>query len=203
MVSEDLVAKVIEGVGRDDIIWVGVYLASGGEVNICDQWGVTPLMVACNYGYYEMELLLLKYGADVNAVDNMDFSVLDCAYRTGDVNIIWALVNTGRLKEGYEGIILELACLGGYLDIVKKVLEEGEIDLNKRIDSLGFTVLMKACRNGYFEIVKILLEKGADVDIKNFFGNTAFDIAKMQEIKELILSKKQFFIGKYERSLDF
>jgi len=197
--------RVLYEVAMNNYFGIEKYLTSpvNEGANICDQRGMTPLMVACSYGYYNMVSLLLKYGANVNAVCNNGFSALEyTTNKTEGINIIWALINTGRLKGNYKEKLLRIACVDNYLPIVEFVLKEGNVDLN-RVNLIDRTVLMDACYYGYFEIVKFLVESGVNISFRNIYGVTAFDLAKTQEIKDVILSKKQFFIGKYERNLDF
>lgn len=49
------------------------------------------------------------------------------------------------------------------LDIVKKLLDEQNVDVNKT-DQLGRTLLQIACYFGYYEVCKKLLENGAKID---------------------------------------
>jgi ankyrin repeat protein len=53
---------------------------------------------------------------------------------------------------------------------------------------------MKASYNGNTEIAKLLLEAGADVNVKNEYGETALDIAESRgrtKITELLKEKKR------------
>ena len=52
------------------------------------------------------------------------------------------------------------ACRNGQKNIVKILLERGDIDLNRR-DAEGNTALHYVCREGYRDLVVLLLEKGA------------------------------------------
>ena len=45
----------------------------------------------------------------------------------------------------------------GYIEIVKLLLEDYRIDVNKA-DNIGYTPFYIACQEGHIEIVKLLLE---------------------------------------------
>ena len=64
------------------------------------------------------------------------------------------------------------------------MVEKGA-DINAQED-IGRTALMNASYNRHLKIVKFLIENGADVNIKNNDGKTALDLAKTEEIKEVL-----------------
>ena len=49
---------------------------SGANVEVKDLDGLTPLMIACRYGYLETITCLLKHGADVTETDKEDKTCL-------------------------------------------------------------------------------------------------------------------------------
>lgn len=49
----------------------------GANVNAADEYGISPLMSACDGGYVETARLLIERGADVNAVDENLETVID------------------------------------------------------------------------------------------------------------------------------
>lgn len=60
------------------------------------------------------------------------------------------------------------------LEIIKKIIEEGKIDINEK-NSKGWTALQLACINLYFsstKTVKLLLKNGADINNQDNDGNT-------------------------------
>jgi hypothetical protein len=54
-------------------------------------------------------------------------------------------------------------------------------------NTAGYTALMFAARYGFFKTVQILLERGADINVRNEKGQTAFDLAK-EEGREVTMS---------------
>lgn len=64
------------------------------------------------------------------------------------------------------------------------LLENGA-DINSQ-DSLGDTALMYAIKFGSIENAKFLIKKGADIHIVNNYFETALDLAKKNELNEII-----------------
>ena len=62
---------------------------------------------------------------------------------------------------------LQIACDKGQIDTVRRLLEEGEIDINDQ-DNAGNTSLHEAALNGHIDIVKLLVERGASVNIQSY-----------------------------------
>jgi ankyrin repeat protein len=62
---------------------------SGGE------FGTTPLHFACKLNYLEVAELLLKFGADPNAVSGIDDTPIHCCIRAGNANMIDLLITNG------------------------------------------------------------------------------------------------------------
>lgn len=63
------------------------------------------------------------------------------------------------------------ACVGGHMDVVRILLDNGANVRQKKKD--GWTALMGACREGHKDVVELLLEKGANVGQAQDDGWTA------------------------------
>lgn len=70
--------------------------------------------------------------------------------------------------------------------IVKKLLEVPNIDVNSRNRHDGGTVLMQAALNGHTDTVILLLQANVDIMVKNNRGQTALDIAKEHKHNDVI-----------------
>ena len=77
------------------------------------------------------------------------------------------------------------AISSGHVSVVERLVGLG-CEINLRNKYIGSTALSTACRQGITEAVKILLAHGADTQIKDHFGKTAYDITLSQEIKDLL-----------------
>jgi ankyrin repeat protein len=127
-----------------------------------DIMGMTPLIYASAFCDYLAIKLLIEKGADVTLTDTSGMNAL-----------MWYFLETGY--NNYENSTLMARPL------IDLFLEKG-IDINAQ-DNEGFTVLMNASMLGYISVVDYLISKGADPDIKNYKGLTAFDLAKIKELK--------------------
>jgi ankyrin repeat protein len=86
------------------------------------------------------------------------------------------------------------ACQNGHLELVKKLMATGNIDVDKA-DNDGTTPFWTACENGHLELVKKLMATGnIDVDKADNDGTTPFWIAcqngHSEVVKELIATEK-------------
>jgi ankyrin repeat protein len=74
-----------------------VYINTCYEVHeLPDREGLSPLMIACNYGRYDMaKLLLLEHGAKVDLQDSVGWSALMHTVRQGHFDIVKLLLHHG------------------------------------------------------------------------------------------------------------
>ncbi|XP_067650463.1 ankyrin repeat domain-containing protein 50-like [Haliotis asinina] len=103
------------------------------EVNIRDKRnGRTPLMVAAKKGRKEVVDFLMSVGASVSQADDEGNTILD-----------WA-------------------CKGGHVDIVKRLVSEYSVDVNRKTKT-GQTPLMTVALLGHRDMFDVLVSEGADV----------------------------------------
>ena len=97
------------------------------DVNAIDKIDMTPLMIACYYGYLEIAKLLIKNGADVNAKDKWDTTALTYACKHGKFEIAELLLDNGAkvdLKDGGTTALMR-AVYKGQFEIVKVLVKNG------------------------------------------------------------------------------
>ncbi|UJR11912.1 hypothetical protein I4U23_016090 [Adineta vaga] len=82
--------------------------------------------------------------------------------------------------------LLYIACRCGQFLVAKWLLEHGANVNIQLVSNSKSTPLHGAAFNGHLEIVELLLNYGADVNIKNNFGETVFDNAQTDEIKQFL-----------------
>ena len=70
---------LIWNASKGNLQMVKLVLEKKGDVNMKDEAGDTPLMIAAAYGHEDIVELLLKKGANVNIKNNYGMSVLDAA----------------------------------------------------------------------------------------------------------------------------
>ena len=138
--------------------WV---LERGGNLELRNAVGATPLLVACTAERVEMVRMLVERGGDVKTCDKSGRSVLFSASRSGDAKVVAYLLGLGVLDVDEDGESpLCAACTGGYLDVVKVLVEEGGAGVDVEGRSLKGP-LYRACQSGNVDIVRLLVDAGS------------------------------------------
>ncbi|BBM84654.1 ankyrin repeat domain-containing protein [Candidatus Uabimicrobium amorphum] len=88
-------------------------------------------------------------------------------------------------KDSMENSALMLAAEAKFEKVVETLIAKG-IDVNMR-DSYGGTVLMDAVRDSNKKLIRQLLQNKCDLDIKNDDGRTAIAFAKSEDIISLLV----------------
>lgn len=170
--------------------WFGLRKAYGVNGNV-GSGDLSPLIFASSAGRTEIAKLLLDYGANVNYQDKSGYSALMWAASNGYTQIVEMLINNGadvNKQNRYGNNALILATRGNYTEIVSLLtLHHAEINVISHLDLLkGDTPLTIAVRNKNYEIVNMFISKGADVNVKNDYGNTALRIALERQNVEMV-----------------
>ena len=142
----------------------GVLHRNGSSVDLRGHVGKSPLHAAAYTGEFEMVRVLLDYGLNVNALDDMGSTPLNFAleYRSSNIDprVVRFLLNNGADPN---------------------VLAQAQG---------GNTPLHRASRSGRIELVRLLVEHGANVEVRDNQGRTPMDVAsgeKRDEIVKLLL----------------
>lgn len=80
---------------RRDALWIRFLLSRGGNPNIADKTGVTPLQIATRLGYVEGAEALVGGGANVNVADSQGETPLIAAVHQRDVELVRFLLENG------------------------------------------------------------------------------------------------------------
>ncbi|KAG7399125.1 hypothetical protein PHYBOEH_009703 [Phytophthora boehmeriae] len=138
------------------------------DAAVVDCWNVntdTPLIWACIEGRAEAVQVLLKYGADVNMLNQYGASTVMCAAMIGEDPEQDAETDQPRAE------------------IMKMLLEKSRKLVNFQ-DREGSTAMHLAASCGYLECVKTLLAFGADITLRNIIGQTPLEEAQGSGIRE-------------------
>jgi ankyrin repeat protein len=142
--------------------------------------GGTALILASAAGHREVVQILLRAGADVNAVDERGWPAILRAAYFGHGGIVRALLESGAspdLRETYEGATaLHFAARQNHPETVRLLLDAGASP--NAVLRNGWTPLMWAVERGSPEIVRMLIEAGADPNASTSTGVTARQWAK-------------------------
>ena len=170
---------------------VANWLNQGAQVNVKDDRGRTPLMVAAYCGNEEIVELLFGYGAAVEARDGNGYTALIIAADKGKEKIVELLLGHSAavdVKNRLGSSALMRASSNGHKDVVGALLAKGA-DVDSK-DSQGRTPLMNSAYYGNEEIVELLFGYGAAVDARDGKGYTALIIAAdkgKEKVVELLL----------------
>jgi ankyrin repeat protein len=168
---------------------VEVLANAGADVNIKNSEGYTPLHLAASNNKVEFIIALIKAGANINAKNKDDDTPLINAARNGYVEAVQVLVNAGAdmntKSSEYGSTPLNLAALYGRVGTVQVLVNAGA-NVNAKNNEYGNTPLHVAVLNGHVEVVRVLVNASADINAKNNKGETPQDVAKTEEIRELL-----------------
>ena len=150
---------------RDDLVAVDLLISAGADVNATNDYGVTPLFLACTNVSAEVVARLLNAGADSEARTEGETALMT-AVRTGSIDAVKLLIAHGadlgatELESGQT--LLMTAAAEMHPSVVRLLLAEG-VDVHAR-SVVGFTPLTFAVRAGDLESVKLLVAAGASAN---------------------------------------
>ena len=166
----------------DDLATVDLLIRAGANVNAANDYGVTPIVVACQNGSAasaQVVRRLLREGANPNAALPSGQTVLMTASLSGNRDAVDALLAAGAHVNSAETVkgqtALMWAAAEGHRDVVEMLVARGA-DVNARSLS-QFTALLFASRGGDPGLAQTLLAAGADINVKAADGNTPLLIA--------------------------
>jgi ankyrin repeat protein len=178
----------------------------GMDVEIENEYGHTPLMVAAWNGHDAFVRFLIERGANIYKRQiNCGFNALSIASLNGYKRIVEILYNSAKNKEAKMCLLepdridlrkftpLMLASLNGYESVVifliQQIKEDKLIDLRKYINiknADGNSALLLASEAGCSKVVQFLCEHGADVFAQNVDGYNALFLAVENDHQETV-----------------
>lgn len=162
-------------------------------IDMTDNGGVTPLILASRHGWADVIQRLLDAGSDQAKYDQYGNTALMGASKWRYVSVVEILLKHASTlpDDGLNKILnhksideasltaLHNASYNGHMKVIDLLLEYG-VDVNV-VDSQGLNALHYACRQGYREMVEIFLKRTADIDAVDEDGWTALHHAASTE----------------------
>ena len=168
------------------------------DVNVQNEYGNTPLMLALYNNHFEIvNKLLNQDNIDVTLDDQFRQTALMFSVYKGIYSITKKILERTptdllrtymNIKSVNQVTAMTAAVFNNNAKMVKLLLEH-DADVNTKFEDE--TMLMFAVRNGFTEIVKLLLDAGADVNIRNNAKETALDIVKELDFRDEIIQLLQ------------
>lgn len=158
-------------------------LKAGAEVNVLNDLGDTPLHRAAYTGRQELVMLLLQYNAFATIKNGTAQTPKEV---TKDKEIRIMLEAAERTEERKLEEQLLAAVREGQTGTVAELLNRSKPPNINCVDLLGNTPLHCAAYRGQKQCALKLLRSGADPSIKNKNNQTALDLAKGAEMKEIL-----------------
>jgi len=159
--------------------WVTSFLTDyPAMVNFRDYDRRTPLHVAASEGHLKLCRFLVTHSAKINRSDRWGGSPLDDAHRHRHVEVMKFLKTNGAVFGSplqSHGFIT--AAAEGDLEELKTLFELSEGALLNKGDNDRRTALHLAAGEGQADICEFLCAAGADVNVRDVFGNTPLDDA--------------------------
>lgn len=180
----DPAAALLAAAGGGDADAAAAALRAGAPIEVRDERGRTPLLLAATNDQVDVARLLVLLGADPDAQDDRRDSAWLVTGVTGSVAMLETLLPAGpdlTLTNRFGGVSVIPASERGHVDYVRRVVQTG-IDVN-HVNDPGWTALLEAIVYGdgsapYQEIVGILLDAGADPRIADAQGITPLQHAR-------------------------
>lgn len=144
----------------------------------CDEKDIgTLLRLACSRGNGYVVSSLIDAGADVNQRETDGESVMLLAVKSGDIESIQILIESGYVIDHDNDELLHVAASTNRVDIMEVLcLNYLDLELNL-VDFEGKTPLHIGASNGYVEVLQFLINLGCDPDLVDFNGWTAIHCA--------------------------
>jgi ankyrin repeat protein/transglutaminase-like putative cysteine protease len=168
---------------------IALYLIErGADVKRINKQGKSALLYASQYGLEKVVKRLLEKGAPMNTPDNFGYTPIYIAIMKNQYRVFRHFKDHGldfnaKLIRG-RWTPLQYAIMKKSNESVKELLR-----LGVKLDDSGdkTPALHKAILENNLGLVKILVEKGSNPELADFWGRDAFDIASLNERKEILL----------------
>ncbi|XP_046365595.2 ankyrin repeat and KH domain-containing protein 1-like [Haliotis rufescens] len=164
-------------------------VSKGVNVSQVDDYGDNTLHWACRGGHLGMaRYLLSKYSLDINSRGKYGSTPLMKAASDGHREMFWFLesfgANVSQVDDDGDNI-LHYASSGGHPEMVKYILSQDFVDINRR-GNYGGTPLMRAAYNGNIQVFDLLVSKGGQTPLTDDNGDNILHLATLRGRVEMV-----------------
>jgi len=189
--APQLVLRYASVCGLPDVVEFLITKCSQNVNPLSDRSLPTPLYLAAKKGYDEVIKLLLRYGANVNAIGSQGWTALHVASANGYPPATQVLLDhcaDPNVQDDYGETPLHCALENGHLGISLSLIKHtGDQDIR---DDRNMTPLHLASERGYLEVVLALLERHADASARSEGNKTplhrALENRRLEVIQALL-----------------
>eukprot|EP01135_Chromosphaera_perkinsii_P009414 Nk52_evm90s1737 gene=Nk52_evmTU90s1737 len=178
-----------KAVASNDCVAINTLLQDGRvPVDVPGQYGMSPLMVACQKGFENAAACLIQKGADVNYKNESGKDGLMVAATNGFASICTLLMQNGAEVNSLDrggGSPLHFACDGGHISVVKLLIKAGASIEGIPSKNVWPPLLRVASVSGNAEVANVLIENGADTDYVDHERKTLLMVAALNGFTDL------------------
>jgi hypothetical protein len=149
-----------------------------------------PLHYASYKGHTDIVRILLKCGAEINAVDVEGKTplLLACSESHEDTALLLMYKGANVLvRDRFGHQAMHVVSFRGNALLAKKILILSHYSVMGNADRYGDTPLHLACKHNHGEVIELLIESGADLCVENKFNKRPLDfIQSIERKKELM-----------------
>ncbi|XP_067669979.1 ankyrin-3-like [Haliotis asinina] len=159
---------------------LNVLVDNGGDVSLVDSNGENVLHAACRGGNSNMVLHFLSNRiARISSKTGNGQTPLMLAAEGGHEGVFDLLVSKGAdptVKDSSNNNIVHMACLGGCVKIVQRVIADNVARLTST-GSNGRKAFMFAAERGHIKVIDVLKQHGCDLSVTDADRNNLLHIA--------------------------
>jgi ankyrin repeat protein len=176
-----------------DLATIERLVKSGATIDSRDAHRRTPLHVAVHLRQAEAAALLMKLGADANALDAQKYDIVTIAAVANDVPMLKVALaggcKAGNITNPYDGTALIAAAHLGHDEVVR-VLIAAKAPLD-HVNSLHWTALIESIILGdggkrHTATLSALVKAGANVNIGDRTGETPVKLARKRGYFDMV-----------------
>lgn len=173
--DNNLVTPLHRACRNNHIECVRLLIEHNADINARTLTHLTPLHVCAQMGSLDCARLLIDHVNNIDATDSIGATALHYAVYSKNLPLIELLLEHGAKvdvqdKYGLRPIHYS-AMVDNKLAVIQLLIEHGQTDVNVRSKSL-LTPLHIAIVEKNLDVYNALLNFGADMDVKDLYGNT-------------------------------